>query len=235
MPDLHSKQLSAYLDDELNGPSRARLEAHLRGCAECTSLLADLRAIVAAAPAYSGRAPSRDLWKNIATRLGEPEVISIETVRPPVRPAVRRFGWRELIAASIVMAAIGGGVVYLALASAHSGRLDLPLAQQPAPSGRAVPESGSADSRNVAYADRQYDSAVRDLEQVLEAGRTRLDTATVRSVEESLHKIDAAIAEARAAIQRDPSNAYLNRQIAANMRRKLNLLRVATNAIAART
>lgn len=233
MSDLYSKQLSAYLDDELDGPSRARLEAHLRGCAECTALLADLRAIVAAAPGYSGRAPSRDLWKTLEARLGDPEVISIETVRPSVRPAARRFGWRELIAASIVMAAIGGGAVYLALGSSHPGS-EAPLAQQPAP--RAVPDSSAiGDSRDVAYADQQYDSAVRDLEQILEAGRTRLDTATVRSVEESLRKIDAAIAEARAAIQRDPSNAYLNRQIAANMRRKLNLLRIATNAIAART
>ena len=58
---------------------------------------------------------------------------------------------------------------------------------------------------------------------------------TVRLVEENLRKIDAAIADARAAIQRDPANLYLNRQIAANMRLKLNLLRSATNAIAART
>ena len=57
----------------------------------------------------------------------------------------------------------------------------------------------------------------------------------MRVIEESLQKIDVAIAEARVAIQHDPANAYLSRQIAANMRRKLNLLRVATNAIAART
>jgi hypothetical protein len=57
----------------------------------------------------------------------------------------------------------------------------------------------------------------------------------VRTIEQSLQKIDAAIAEARLAIQRDPANAYLSRQIAANMRRKLDLLRAATNAIVART
>jgi len=57
----------------------------------------------------------------------------------------------------------------------------------------------------------------------------------VRTIEQSLARIDQAILEARNAIQRDPANAYLSRQIAANMRRKLNLLRVATQAIAART
>lgn len=231
MPDLYANQLSAYLDDELDSVSRARLEAHLPGCSECAALLADLRAIIVAAPAYAGRAPSRDLWKNIEARLGDPEVISIDSVRPSVHPAVRRFGWRELIAASILMAAVGGGAVYLALGAGQPAGAPLAAVPQPIDPDSVLGD----DSRNVAFADRQYDSAVRDLELVLDAGRTRLDSATVRSVEESLRKIDAAIAEARAAIQRDPSNAYLNRQIAANMRRKLNLLRVATNAIAART
>jgi len=234
MPDRYTNQLSAYLDDELDRGSRARLEAHLAGCSECASLLADLRAIVAAAPKHAGRAPSHDLWPEIESRLGESEVISIGTVRPSARPSDRRFGWRELIAASIVMATLGGGAVYWALGSGRSDRDAAPMAQ--VPTRPATPDSSvSSNSRNVAYAEREYDSAVRDLEQVLDAGRSRLDTATVRSVEESLRKIDAAIAEARAAIQRDPANGYLNRQIAANMRRKLNLLRTATNAIAART
>ena len=234
MPDRYTNQLSAYLDDDLDRGSRVRLEAHLTGCSECASLLADLRAIVAAAPEHAGRAPSHDLWPEIESRLGESEVISIGTVRPSARPTDRRFGWRELIAASIVMAALGGGAVYWALGFGRSDRDAAPMAQ--APVRPATPDSSvSNNSRNVAYAEREYDSAVRDLEQVLEAGRSRLDPATVRSVEESLRKIDAAIAEARAAIQRDPANGYLNRQIAANMRRKLNLLRTATNAIAART
>ena len=235
MSDPYSSQLSAYLDDELESGARARLTAHLAGCAECTALLDDLRAIVAAAPGYAGREPSRDLWKDIASRLDETDVISIGTARPPARPSARRFGWRELIAASIVMAAVGGAAVYLALGSRAAEQAPA-LAQGPVTTRLVSPDSAAqGGTRNAAYAEREYDSAVRDLEQVLEAGRSRLDTATVRSVEESLRKIDAAITEARAAIQRDPSNGYLNRQIAANLRRKLNLLRTATNAIAART
>jgi hypothetical protein len=88
---------------------------------------------------------------------------------------------------------------------------------------------------NAAFADQQFDAAVRDLEELLAAGRDRLDSSTVRTIEQSLARIDDAILEARNAIQRDPANGYLSRQIAANMRRKLNLLRVATQAIAART
>ena len=226
MPDLYTDQLSAYLDGELDFARRRRLEAHLAGCAECSALLADLRAIVAAAPHYEGREPSRDLWGAIEARLDEAEVIPISTDRPTARPSVRRFSLPQLIAASFVMAALGGGATWLAVRS--SGH--------PSESLTDLPTFRPTDSvHTVAYAEQQYDAAVRDLELVLDAGRSRLDSTTVRTIELSLQKIDAAIAEARLAVQRDPANAYLSRQIAANMRRKLNLLRAATNAIAART
>jgi len=223
MADSFSNQLSAYLDEELDSTSRNRLEAHLAGCPECAAVLADLRAIVAAAPHYAGRAPTRDLWNDIELRLDEAEVVPIGTARTSARPPAR-FGWTALIAASLAMATVGGGAVWLALRSPQP--VEAPLAERPAPSLSTLP---------VAFADREFDAAVQDLEQVLAAGRGRLDTVTVRLVEENLRKIDEAIADARAAIQRDPANRYLNRQIAANMRLKLNLLRSATNAIAART
>lgn len=231
MADSFTNQLSAYLDDELDSASRKRLEAHLAGCAECSAVLADLRAIVMAAPHYSGREPGRDLWKSIESRLDEAEVVPIGTARPTVQPSVRpsgaRFGWTALIAASLTMAMVGGGAVWLAL------RSNLP--ERPLAVADSTPVEFPPVTVSVAFAEREYAAAVQDLEQVLAAGRGRLDTVTVRLVEESLRKIDWAIADARAAIQRDPANAYLNRQIAANMRLKLNLLRSATNAIAART
>jgi anti-sigma factor RsiW len=237
MSDRFSPQLSAYLDGELDLPSRRRLEVHLAECAECSALLADLRAIVAAAAQYEGTSPSRDLWNAIEARLDEPEVLPIgqrvRRVEGQQRPAPRRFSWPQLIAASLLMTAVGGGAVWLAVHEGKlSGRPTVRLSDQP-PVNPSAPVPDSV--KTVAFAEQQYDSAVHDLEQLLAAGRSRLDTATVRTVEESLNKIDAAIAEARAAIQHDPANVYLNRQIAANMRRKLNLLRAATNAIAART
>lgn len=219
MSDRFDDQLSPYLDGELDDLSRARLETHLAECFDCTRTLAELRAIVAAAPGYLGREPARNLWKDIEQRLEEAEVVPIDASRPAFPPSRRRFSWRELIAASIVMAAVGGGSVWFAVSRGGT---------EPAPDSNAV---GSV----AGFAVQEYDSAVRDFEQVLAAGRDRLDSATVRTIEQSIVRIDAAIAEARAAIQRDPSSSYLSRQIAANMRRKLNLLRVATQAIAART
>lgn len=224
MADLYTEQLSAYLDGELELHRRRRLEAHLAECPECAATLADLRAIVAAAPHYQGRQPSRDLWKDLEARLDDPAVIPLDRGRPRARPPVGRFSWPQLIAASLLMAAVGGAATWLAVGGGAATAPVPELAVQP-----------SDSLKTVAYAEEQYDAAVRDLELLLEAGRTRLDSTTVKTIELSLSKIDAAIAEARSAVQRDPSNAYLSRQIAANMRRKLNLLRAATNAIAART
>jgi hypothetical protein len=226
MSDQFTGQLSAFLDGELDDLARARLETHLGECLDCTRTLADLRAIVAAAPHYQGREPARDLWQDIERRLGEAEVVPITSSRPAVQPSSNRlFTWRHLIAASLLMAAVGGGAVWVALGR---GTPEAPVAA-------ATPELSAPELDNAAFADQQFDAAVRDLELLLAQGRDRLDTATVRTIEQSLARIDDAILEARNAIQRDPANAYLSRQIAANMRRKLNLLRVATQAIAART
>ena len=237
MSDSYTEQLSAYLDGELDRENRRRMETHLAGCAECVAILADLRAITAAAPHYEGRNPSRDLWQDIESRLDEAEIIPLSPVRRtaalPHRPS-----WPQLIAASILMAAVGGGATLLVVRSSTT-QPEVTAVQPPDfPTSRlpVLPSYRPTDSvKTVAFAEAQYDAAVKDLETILAAGRNRLDTATVRTVEQSLQKIDAAIAEARIAIQRDPANAYLSRQIAANMRRKLDLLRAATNAIAART
>ena len=53
-------QLSAYLDGELSGEERARVDAHVATCAACRVVLDDLKAIVVTAPYYEGEAPKRD-------------------------------------------------------------------------------------------------------------------------------------------------------------------------------
>ena len=78
-----------------------------------------------------------------------------------------------------------------------------------------------------------YDAAVADLERVLAEGRGRLDTATVRVLEQNLRVIDQAIEQARRAVAADSANAYLNSHLAETMRRKLDLLRQAASLVSA--
>ena len=61
----------------------------------------------------------------------------------------------------------------------------------------------------------------------------RLDTATVRVLEQNLTLIDRAIAEASRAVAADSANVYLNTHLAETMRRKVDLLRQAVALVAA--
>ena len=70
------------------------------------------------------------------------------------------------------------------------------------------------------------------LERALEASRERLDPATVEVVESSLEAINQALADARAALEADPANPHLQRQLESTMQKKLALLRRASGASA---
>jgi hypothetical protein len=76
---------------------------------------------------------------------------------------------------------------------------------------------------------------VSDLEEVLEKGRGVLDDETVRILEENLQTIDDAINEAQAALAQDPGSKVLARFLTENLRRKIDLLRHAAEAVYANT
>ena len=80
----------------------------------------------------------------------------------------------------------------------------------------------------VSLADDQYDAAVADLEKALKQGRGKLDASTIAVVEQNLQTIDQAIAQAREALATDPANTYLSSHLVEARRRKLDLLRRAT-------
>lgn len=221
MHETWTDQLSAYLADELPAEARLRLEAHLASCAECRDVLTQLRAVVAWAPSYAGDNGGRDLWPAIAS-----DVERARTVVFPA-PAPVRFSLGQVAAAAILVAVLSGGGVWWALrgAAGTATPTEAVVAADPASSVFQVAE----------FDDPDFDSAVSELEGILAEEREGLDTATVRIIEQNLRVIDAAIADARAAVAADPSNAYLGARIRTNMQRKLVLLRQAARAAGATT
>lgn len=223
MSDQWTDRLSEYLDDELPPGDRSELEAHLRHCVACGAVLAYLKRIVTRARGLEDQAPDRDLWPGIAARIG---AASTATGVVPFGAGARRrwsFSLPQLAAASIALMAVSGGAAWLL----H------PAGVAPATAGRGAPAPAlvMTVAAGPGAATRGYDAAVADLERVLDAGRGRLDTTTVRVIERNLATIDSAIAQARRAVAADSGNLYLNSHLAETMQRKLELLRRAATLV----
>ena len=217
MSDQWTDRLSEYLDGDLEEAEKAALEAHLVTCAACRETLAGLRRIVVRARSLEDRPPSRDLWSGVAARIG---------AGAGAGPGRRRltFSVPQLLAAGIALAVLSGGGAWLL----HPDPARVAAVQPAAPGTVPVATVGTASA-----AARSYDSAVDDLERVLAEGRGRLDSTTVRVLEQNLALIDRAIAQAQRAVAADSANLYLNTHLAETMRRKIDLLRQAAALVSA--
>ena len=225
MSDPWTERLSEYLDGDLPPDQRETLAAHLQECSECAATLAELRRVAGRARALTDRDPTVDLWPGIAARIGA----TTPSAGTPVVPLTRRTGrqWSftlpELAAAGIALMVLSGGAAMLM----HPGAAPLAVAPAPTPAPPVVSVTASQRSRGG------YDDAVSDLERVLEQGRGRLDTATVRVIQRNLAAIDTAIAQAQRALATDSGNVYLNSHLAATRRHKLEVLRQAASLVSA--
>jgi anti-sigma factor RsiW len=222
MTDQWTDRLSEYLDEELPEGERVAIEAHLQGCAECSAILKDLRRVLRRARSLEEPVPAHDLWPGIAGRIGATATGRHETVDLASRRLVTRrwsFSLPQLAAAGLALAALSGGAAWMLRTSSA------PVAVIPvAPAPTTPPAVNVSMSRN---ATRSYAAAVADLERVLADGRGRLDSTTVRIIEQNLAAIDRAIAEAQRALDADSANLYLNTHLAETMRPNLDLLRQA--------
>jgi anti-sigma factor RsiW len=218
MSDQWTDRLSEYLDGELPSDERTALEAHLRQCTACGAVLADLKRIVTRARGLEDRLPEQDLWPGIAARIGldtgERPVVDLDAVRGRRRVS---FSLPQLIAAGIGLMALSGGTAWLLHPTNPAA-----VAVRDAP---VVPVVTVVNRSSVAG--QRYAAAVADLERVLDQGRGRLDTTTVRVIERNLATIDSAIAQAQRALAADSASVYLNSHLAETRQRKLELLRQA--------
>lgn len=209
-------RLSAYVDGELDAGEAARLEAHVAECASCAAALTDVTEIVAAAKRLPAEPPAPDLWPAISERLTPRDaggtrhaVFDLEDARRARRVAL---SVPQLVAAGIALMLVSASAMWLAM-----GGTAAPVATVAAP--------GSASSASFVST---WDAAVVDLEAAFARQRASLDPGTILVVERNLAIIDAAIAEARQALEADPSSGFLRGYVADAMRRKVDLLRQAT-------
>ncbi len=160
--------------------------------------------------------PERDLWPGVAARL-----------EPRKRSTTFTFTLSQLAVAASLLIAVASGLTYLAsnrpVSTTGGGPREEVIqaygVDQAEPGGQIVPAN---------FADAQFNAAVEDFERILREERGRLDPRTVLILERNLKAIDEAINEARMALESDPANPFLNSHLADARRRKLDLLRHAT-------
>lgn len=199
--------LDAFVDGGLPPAKRREMELHLSECATCNAHSTEMQAVLFAATALPRIImPPRDLWPEISARLPARRDVH-------ARQSGRWSRWVPLAAAALLLITVTATITYR-------------LARPTAPGPVVVATSPAAV---VGFAaDREYVLAAEDLERVLAEGRGKLAPSTVELLERNLAVIDAAIAEARTALEADPANADLRALLWGAHRQKLDLLDRAT-------
>jgi hypothetical protein len=188
----------AYAEGRLSAREAAEFEAHLDRCAACASVLE--------------RAAGTPPGLAALPRSIEPAVDLWPAIhgrlasmgRPPGRIAVPRWG---LAAAALLLIALSSGVTAVLL--------------------RPAPRAASA-TLDISALEAQYAAVSEDLTGALEKARSRLEPATMATIERNLRIIDIALDETRQALAKDPGNPALGQMVVAAWRQKVDLLRRAT-------
>ena len=159
-------------------------------------------------------APPPELWSSIRAELA-----------PRSARVWWASGWR-LAAAGLVIA-VGSSLATIAVLRTRE-RAPM-VATAPAATATA-PAAGRATGApelpaQLVSTEQNYVRSVEALRRKLDERRDSLAPSTVATVERSLRIADSAIAEARAALERDPSNAMLAALFASNYERKIDVLR----------
>jgi len=158
-------------------------------------------------------APPPEVWSAIRAELAERS------------SHARRWDRWRLAAAALLIAASSSLLTIVALRSRTHAR---EVAIAPVASGSAIAMGMPGLPARLASEEQGYLRSAEALRRTLDERRDSLAPSTVATVERSLRIADSAIAEARSALERDPSNAVLAALFASNYERKIDVLRRAT-------
>lgn len=249
--------LADFLEHDVDEATRADVERHALACADCGSLLSDLRRLRLEAANLPELAPSRDLWAGIEARITTP-VVEIGARRPGIRgPRV----WPWAAAAAVILVLATAAVTHVLTRRAYQPRQTASitpsastLPQRPQARSVAASESdtlsgGRAEmatharhlapaieatgtqarlvSRAEPGAEQVYDTEIARLRTIVRQRRSQLDPATLAIIEKNMAVIDTAIAQCKAALRRDPASRFLMQSLNNALDTKVELLRTA--------
>ncbi len=232
---LSTEHMHDLLDGLVPPEEAERDEAHLEACTGCRAEHEALMAVVEGLHGLpsDARAPE-GIWAAIEARIGaegaEPARREASVLPfPGTAPGRRRlsFTMPQLAAAAVLVALVSAGTMWMALSRGAGAASSMAVTP-------ATAEEGSA-ARMAASGEVAYDSALMELEDLVERHRDLMAPETREALDRSLATIDAAIAEIRGALEKDPNSELLARLLINQQRSKLRVLGQAATAVQARS
>ena len=208
----------AHLDEA----TRIEVEAHLRSCGSCRTLLEDLRQIHAAAVRLPRDPVPNRLWESLSTRLAVPGHASWKSAVARIVSGSprRRMAW-----GAVATVALATFLLVVALPRLRPGGRQ---AAQPTTAAGSVHAADSELVQSVEselqLAEQHYEKAIAGLEQMTKAGEGSLDPQLAATLRKNLGVIDQAIHDSRVALQAQPTNELAQESLFEAFRRKVGLL-----------
>ena len=227
-PHVPDGTLHDYADAVLSDGEREAVDAHLRQCGDCRARLDRVRGLLRGAAALARAVePADDLWPGIRAEIERRKVVPIGGGGGATagRPAWWRAPAVRLAAAGLALVALSSSATVAVMN--WSGARGPAAAPAGTTTAAAPADDPGHDDAAVEFVrlEGDYQRLARELEAALDARRDSLSPETVATVERSVRVIDAAIAEARAALAREPGNRALVEMLTTSYRQKLDLLK----------
>lgn len=204
--DVFAERLADLLERDVDESARAALEAHALACADCGTLLSDLRTLRIDASNLPTLAPSRDLWDGISKRIDAPVIplhSHVGAVDRGAAPMARRRRWASMsAAAALLMAATATSTYFLTIHVRGAGSTTSVATRSPvAPDTSPVaPESVV---RNVAVTDSAKPAAPASKQSARTARATPAPSVRLVSAKPSAEQVyTSEIARLRTIVER---------------------------------
>ena len=224
------------VDGTLAGEARIQAEAHLESCADCRSILADLRQVREAARALPRMAPPPDGWARLSAALDAAKgkaraktpqkVVSMADARPPrAWQPTRPMFWGALAAAAMLVLATATGILMF-----YRGGTPATAPGAVAGNTQAAAHPEGADlvqsvESELQLAEQHYQKAIAGLEQIAKEGQSSLDPQLAAVLAKNMGVIEQSIRESRDALKSQPSSEVAQATLFEGLRRKVDLLK----------
>jgi hypothetical protein len=222
MTHLTWEQLNDYADDVMAPGARSSASNHLDSCAACRDTLVQLRSLLASAKAAPASIePPAGAWTGIRETIDARKISALPQLQIPRDKPWSRMSWLVAAAILLIVASSGTTLMVVRRGASHVPGVTL------TPNGGPLGVAGRLNTLPASFVteERGYLNTVSELTAALNKSRSSLAPETIRTVEHSLKVIDDAIAEARAALARDPSNPLLRDFLTKHYEQKVDFLR----------